>query len=115
MKLIIAGSRDIYDYTLIKDYIDSQCKFDITEIVSGTCSGVDTCGERYAKEHNIKLTKFPANWTKYGKAAGPIRNQSMALYADVAIVIHHTCSKGSMNMLQCMKQLNKPCIDITIN
>jgi hypothetical protein len=89
MKLIIAGSRSITDYTIVKRAINRLLinPTDINEIVSGTARGVDRLGERYAKEHGIKITKFPANWNKYGKRAGYLRNEQMAKYADVLIAI----------------------------
>ena len=47
MKVIIAGSRDITDYSLVCRAI-SESKFDITEVISGTARGVDTLGEKWA-------------------------------------------------------------------
>ena len=44
-------------------------------IVSGGANGIDTLAARYSKENNIKLKIHSANWNRYGKAAGPIRNQ----------------------------------------
>ena len=57
------------------------------EIASGAAKGADKLGEQYAKERGFKLTKFPANCNKYGKTAGPKRNQQMAQYADALIAI----------------------------
>ena len=37
-------------------------------------------GERYAEEHGVKLKIFPADWVKYKKSAGPIRNKQMIDY-----------------------------------
>lgn len=112
MKVIIAGSRDITDYDTVVESM-GDCSFDATEIVSGCAKGVDTIGERIADNLDIPLKKFPANWDKHGKAAGPIRNRQMAEYADAAIVIHNG-SKGSLNMIQQMKKLNKPVYEVKI-
>jgi hypothetical protein len=60
-------------------------------------------GESYANTHGIQITKFPPNWTKYGKAAGPIRNKQMAEYACLhnggLIVIWDGISIGTKNMI----------------
>ena len=84
MKVIVAGSRDFKDYALLKEFLDKLVIFrsGFTEIVSGTASGADKLGERYAQEHNLAIKRFPADWEKYGKAAGHIRNRQMAEYAD---------------------------------
>ena len=61
-KLIVAGCRNIENYEFVKerihDYLDLHPEVNVTEIVSGTARGVDTCGEKYAAENNLKVTKF---------------------------------------------------------
>lgn len=83
-KLIIAGGRNYilhrHDIRLLDLILE---KHNIVEVVSGGCSGADLCGERWAEENYIKIKRFPADWDKYGKAAGPIRNREMAEYADI--------------------------------
>lgn len=113
MKLIIAGSRDLsptvtdleYLFNIIIGGVDNK-RF--KEIVSGCAKGVDTSGELLAKKYQIPIKKFKADWDKYGKAAGPIRNKMMADYADMAIILINDLSKGSLNMIQHMNSLNKP-------
>lgn len=80
MVVICAGSRGITDYDLFCTVIRDS-GFAITEIVSGRAKGVDMMGERWAKEHDIPCSKFPADWNLYGKSAGYIRNGHMAGYA----------------------------------
>ena len=45
MKVIIAGSRNISDYKLVVDTIQSS-GYEITEVVSGTAVGPDQLGEQ---------------------------------------------------------------------
>ena len=98
MKTIIAGSRTITNYNLIKNTLD-KLDIKIFEIVSGTANGVDRLGERYAKENNIKLIKFPADWDKFGKSAGYIRNKEMAKYSEQCIIFWDGISKGTKHMI----------------
>ena len=115
MKIIIAGSRTIINMNLLIKAIKLS-SFEITstdEIVSGGARGIDSLGEKYAKQHNIKLTIFKPNWNKYGIKGGVIRNTQMSRYADCAIVVH--CgSKGSIDMINKMKKLNKPVFEYKI-
>lgn len=100
MKTIIAGSRDIENYMLVKQAIAlSGFKDQITEVVSGGARGIDRLGERYAKEEGIACAVFPADWDKWGKAAGPIRNSEMADYADALIAIWDGDSRGTKHMI----------------
>lgn len=107
MKIIIAGSRDFNDYNKLKiqcNYLLGNVKSEI-EIVSGTASGADKLGEKYAEEMGYKLTMFPANWDKYGKAAGPLRNKEMAEYSDALIAFWDGKSRGTASMINQAKKL----------
>ncbi len=108
MKVIIAGSRSITNYDYVLQAIE-ESGFVITEVVSGAAQGVDTLGERFSKDFNLPCKKFRADWSKYGKSAGMVRNNVMASYADSAIVIWDGSSKGSANMISIMKKRNKKC------
>lgn len=79
------------------------------EIVSGMARGVDSLACEVAAEKPRWFVKsFPANWDKYGKAAGPIRNEQMAKYADYLIAVWDGKSHGTKNMIEQMKKVNKP-------
>ena len=112
VRVIIAGSRNFNDQDLFDNSVhDALIKYDTDEleIISGGCSGADRMGEEYAEEWGIKCTVFPADWNKYGKAAGPIRNEQMARYAaetDHGILIAFPIgeSRGTRNMIRLAKQ-----------
>lgn len=78
---LVAGSRTITDYNYVKETLDYflQNKSEIT-IISGGARGVDSLAERYARERNYGLKIFPADWDRYGKQAGYIRNDEMHKY-----------------------------------
>ena len=103
MKVIIAGSRDINDYDVIKLTI-KKSGFKISEIVSGGARGVEKLGERYAKENNIVIIKYIPKWNLYGKSAGYKRNVEMAEYADAVICIWDGKSKGTKHMINIAKE-----------
>jgi hypothetical protein len=86
VKTIIAGSRNIVEYQALLDAIEAS-GFEITEVVSGGARGVDSLGERYAKEKGISLKIFPADWESHGRKAGIMRNTEMAHYADALIAV----------------------------
>lgn len=62
MKVTVIGSRGLCVKNLEK-YLP-KCT---TEIVSGGARGVDTSAKEYALSHNIKLTEFLPEYSKYGK------------------------------------------------
>jgi hypothetical protein len=111
MRLVIAGSRGInippkgIQKLCEKALIDPSM---ITEIVSGKARGIDTSGEVFAESKGIIIKTFPADWNKYGKGAGHIRNKQMAVYADAGILIWDGYSRGTFNMMENLDKLNKP-------
>ena len=121
MKVIIAGSREINEYSIIVSAIQ-ESNFDITEVVSGGARGVDSLAERYANENKITFKKFVAYWNdldlpgvrvktnnqgkKYNVLAGIWRNREMALYGDALIAIWDGKSRGTKNMIDEAKKKN---------
>lgn len=99
MRVIIAGSRDITDFDMLRELYD-RCGVDITEVVSGTARGVDRLGEQLAAELGVPIKRFPADWNRHGKSAGYIRNSDMADYADALLLLWDGRSKGSGHMKQ---------------
>ena len=75
-------------------------------IVSGKANGADSLGEKYAKLKGYKVLEMPADWDKYGKSAGYIRNKEMAKIADGAIIFWDGKSKGSKHMIDLSNEYN---------
>lgn len=117
-RLVVAGCRDFHDYAVASSEINKHLqKLDVEYsviIVSGRAEGADKLGERYAAEHNLTIERFPAEWDKYGKYAGPRRNAQMAQAADAVLVFWDGKSKGTKNMIENAKKANKPCTVISI-
>lgn len=97
MKVIIAGTRTITDYSLVETVI-KESGFDINEVVCGEARGVDILGKSWAIANNIPVKSFPADWNKFGKSAGYKRNVQMADYSDGLIAIT-TGSPGTTHMI----------------
>lgn len=110
MKVIIAGSRYFNNYELLRQYVDhilqNVSQKESIEIVSGGAKGADELGERYAIERGYKITRFPAEWNKYGRAAGPKRNEQMGDYADALIAFLDGESRGTKHMIEYAKKKN---------
>lgn len=109
-RIIIAGSRDFTDYAVVEKEAGkiigellAQTPGAYVEIISGNARGTDMLGERFAREKRYQLWRFPANWTAYGRAAGPIRNRAMLEFAmareAVLITFWNGRSRGTGNMV----------------
>ncbi len=98
MKVIIAGSRTLTDYHLVCAAV-YESKFNITEVVSGCAIGIDTLGLKWADDNQVAKKKMPADWDRWGKGAGFIRNIAMAEYADALIAVTNG-SRGTAHIIR---------------
>ena len=49
------------------------------------------------------MTKFPADWNRFGRTAGPKRNKQMANYANTLVAFWDGKSRGTKNMIDLAK------------
>lgn len=112
-KVIICGSREFDDYELLKSKCDAYLsrKFNSGEeivIVSGTARGADLLGEEYAKERGLRVEKYPADWNKFGKKAGYLRNKKMAEVGNACIAFLSNKGEniGTRMMISIAKEKN---------
>ena len=107
--IIGSRSRDIsLDLTKTwNKFIDVYKSGDI--IVSGGCpKGGDRFAELIAKEQNIPIIIYPADWEKHGRAAGFIRNTDIADKSDVLIAcVSDDRTGGTEDTIKKFQKLNK--------
>lgn len=109
IRVCIAGGRDFDDYQLARQILD-KCFFSISvnvHIVSGGARGADSLGIRYAREHGLPLKIYRADWQKFGKRAGMLRNAEMAKNSECLIAFWDGQSHGTDMMVRTMAKLKK--------
>ena len=113
----IVGSRTFNDYDLFKNLIFEHAFVEIKDlkIISGGCYGTDKLAERFAKEYKIDIQVHNADWSKFGKAAGPIRNKIMIEKSDFVIAFIKDESIGTKNSIKLAESLNKNLLVFDLN
>lgn len=98
-RVLVCGSRDWTD-----KFVISYLLIFYDSVIHGGCRGADQLAGEAAAELGIPVQVFPAAWDKYGKAAGPIRNQQMLDEGKpTKVVAFHDDlenSKGTMDMIR---------------
>jgi len=89
-------------------YLDTE--YDHLVVVHGDAPGADTTANKVCKEVGIDQVKIPANWTKYNRAAGPIRNQLMIDLLVVDLVLAFPGGDGTANMCEQAEKREIPVI-----
>lgn len=111
-KVVIFGGREYTDYeefiTKVVEILDGlELSPDNVEIVEGGARGADRLAKSFALDYGIRHKQFKAEWKKLGKGAGHVRNGKMADYCDFGIGFWDGESKGTKNMIETMKSLDK--------
>lgn len=97
MKVIVAGGRHFTDMRCLAEAI-KRSGFEVTEVVCGGAKGADLLGKHWAHANGVPVKEFPAQWSLFGRSAGPRRNSQMAEYADALIALPG--GRGTMNMIE---------------
>ncbi len=97
MRVLVCGGRTYGRYELVEDVLQ---QWNISTIIEGGASGADQLANRYAGEHGIAVETFPAEWSKYGKSAGYIRNAQMLSEGKPELVVAFPGGKGTQNMIK---------------
>lgn len=105
MNYAIVGSRGFNNYAMLKVVCNKLvCSTDT--IISGGAKGADSLGKQYATEYKLNYIEFPADWDKYGKRAGYIRNQEIIDNSDFVIAFWDAVSPGTKHSIELAK-INK--------
>jgi hypothetical protein len=102
LRILITGDRDWIDAIPIIDML--KVAHPSTIIIHGAAKGADKLAGIIAEHYGLKVLPYPAEWTKYGKPAGPIRNKQMIDEGkpDYVLAFHNDIknSKGTKNMIE---------------
>ena len=102
-KLIVAGGRDFNNRELldqtIKQVVAELPDDCVVSIVSGMANGADALGYEWALHNKCKVYKHYAEWGKYGKRAGYLRNEEMAKHSQGLLAFWDGVSKGTKHMI----------------
>ena len=101
-RVLICGDRNWKDCGIIEGLVKNLPEGSV--VIQGMCRGADMIARNAAIKHGVSYEDYPADWDKYGKAAGPIRNKQMLDEGkpDSVYAFHPDLSKskGTKNMIE---------------
>lgn len=80
----------------------------ISAVIEGDAHGADRLAWRWAVANGVPVEKFPANWRRDGRAAGPIRNQQMLDEGRPDIVVAFPGGRGTADMVRRARKAGIP-------
>lgn len=75
-KYLFTGSRDWVDENPLLTLLSLWDPLN-TIIIHGKAPGLDMLIDSLARPRGFEIRSYPANWNRYRRAAGPIRNQEI--------------------------------------
>jgi hypothetical protein len=111
--LAVVGSRAFTNQEVVFYFLEAyhQVFGDNLTIVSGGCpSGPDHFAELFAKQNNVPIILYPADWDIHGKAAGFIRNSDIVNRCDEVIAFWDRKSNGTRDTIRKAEKQNKEVI-----
>jgi hypothetical protein len=111
MRVLVCGGRDytnkIRVYKVLNEYLSI-----VALIIEGGAKGADALARAWAKEHCVPYSTYEADWEKYGRAAGPIRNTRMQKEGKPDLVIAFGGNTGTNHMVKIAKAAKIPVREI---
>lgn len=123
LRILVTGSRFWTDWATVRDALveaarpwikgnDTNNGKHVT-VVHGGARGADTIAGELAKVMGLNVEVHPADWDRYGKAAGHIRNTEMVnAGADVCLAFPLGESRGTRH---CMRTAEKAGIPVVVH
>ena len=101
MKLLVCGGRGYNDRDhiwFILDIFKALYPGEL-QLIQGGAKGADKLAYYWAKEHRVPCRTYEADWNKYGKAAGFIRNKTMLEDGKAEMVLAFPGGRGTQHMV----------------
>lgn len=118
MRILVTGARDWEDkdaiFRVLKEY---RTGYGHIVIIHGASPGADTLADEVAGKLGYEVESYPADWVRYGKRAGYIRNRRMLRESlpDLVIAFHNNLegkSKGTKDMVAIAKKAGVPVMGV---
>jgi hypothetical protein len=102
MRFLVCGGRDFADPKRLDDALDEvrlAYENDDVVLIHGYAPGADYLAMKYAYRYNWTAEGYRADWDKYGRAAGPIRNQRMLEEGKPDFIVAFPGGRGTADMV----------------
>lgn len=105
MRILVCGGRDYKRWMNVYDALTEHYP---CHVINGGAEGADNASSGWAKSNEMPLTVYPAQWGKYGKSAGYIRNKQMLEEGKPDLVLAFPGGKGTAMMVKLAKEASIP-------
>lgn len=103
--VLVCGDRKWDDQEVVDQVVYLlKRRYKVHTLVEGEAAGADTQGRLAGEKYGMTIKAFPAEWHKFGRGAGPIRNAQQLREGkpDIVVAFHDDLynSKGTLDMVK---------------
>lgn len=100
MILLVCGGRDFANGRGLHDALDAlHGEKPVSRLINGGCRGADVMATQWARYRSIPVSVYHADWKRFGKSAGTIRNAQMLKYGKPDMVLAVAGGPGTADMV----------------
>lgn len=100
-RVLICGGRNYSDRKRLRFVLNKlHEKRGFTAVATGAAAGADFEGEMWAAIAGLPVSKYPADWRRDGKGAGPRRNARMLAEFKPDLVVAFPGGRGTADMIR---------------
>lgn len=113
MRVLVCGGRKYNNVTRLYSILGKlHRERGIDVLITGAASGADDLAAGWAAVHFVPVIERPAEWDKYGRSAGPKRNQAMLDHDKPDAVVAFQGGRGTADMVRRAKAAGVPVWEI---
>lgn len=115
MRILVCGGRHYRNARAVRDTLDAfrDDTYQVT-LIEGRCrSGADRIARLFAFLWGWTCEGYPADWNRYGRRAGPIRNQLMLDASEPDVCIAFPGGNGTADMVRRVRTTEIPLVEVS--
>jgi len=107
--VLICGDRHWSDREAVRSWLSKLQDWGYDTVIEGEARGADIIAREEAENVGMTVHRFPADWSKYDRSAGAIRNRQMLDENPQLVLAFHrnlAASKGTADTVREAKKRN---------
>lgn len=98
MRVLVCGGREFRDRNRVFAVLDALTP-PVSTVIHGAARGADALADEWARARGVPVERFPADWTRHERAAGPLRNARMLTEGRPDRIVAFPGGRGTADML----------------
>jgi hypothetical protein len=100
-RVLVCGGRHYADREKVAARLSNlHASVGVAAVIEGGAAGADRHGREWAERNGVPVETYAADWNRYGRAAGPIRNGQMLLHGKPDVVLAFPGGDGTADMVR---------------